>query len=170
MRPPAGSLSDRELAPTCTVAFPFCHVHLGGQKPCEQGYPSSPTTVGEHIRKVRMDRGLLQREAANQIGADPKTVANWEAGRSEPAIWHWPGVLRMLGFIPFEIGETIPERLRAYRMIRGISQADLATEVGVDESTIQGWETGAQAPSPALRPRFDELIDDLERAVTAGTP
>jgi len=129
-----------------------------------------PRHVGEHIRKVRMDRGLLQKEVAQLVGVDRDTVRNWEVGRSEPALRHWPGVHRILGFIPFEIGESLSERLRAYRTIRGISQATLAEELSVDESTIHGWETGAHSPSPALRPRLDEVFEDLERALAASTP
>jgi len=105
-----------------------------------------------------MDRGLRQREVAELVGVDCDTVRNWEMGRSEPALRHWPGVHRILGFIPFEIGESLPERLRAYRRIRGISQGMLAREIGVNESTIHGWETGTHAPSPAVRPRLDELL------------
>lgn len=115
-----------------------------------------------------MDRGLLQREVAQLLGVDRDTVRNWEMGRSKPALRHWPGVLRMLGFIPFEIGESVPERLRPYRTIRGISQAMLGAELGVDESTIRGWEAGAHSPSPALRPRLDELLTNLQPTQTAG--
>jgi len=105
-----------------------------------------------------MDRGLRHREVAELVGVDCDTVRDWEMGRSEPALRHWPRVHRILGFIPFEIGESLSERLKAYRTISGVSQANLATEMGVDESTIHGWETGANSPSPALRPSLDELL------------
>ena len=108
-----------------------------------------------------MDRGLRQTAVAQLLRVDRDTVRNWEVGRSEPALRHWPGVLHMLGFFPFEIGDSVPERLRAYRTIRGISQATLAEELGVDESTIHGWETGAHSPNPALRPRLDNLLRKL---------
>lgn len=34
------------------------------QKPHAQGYPENPKTIGEHLKKKRMDLGLYQAEAA----------------------------------------------------------------------------------------------------------
>ena len=41
-------------------------------------YPKNPKTLGERIRKARMDKGLLIRELASQIGVTEDTVINWE--------------------------------------------------------------------------------------------
>lgn len=148
--------------------MPFCHATLTGQKPPSKGYPASPKHVGEHIRKVRMDRGLLQREVAELVGVDRDTMRNWELGRSEPALRHWPRVHRILGFIALEIGESLPARLRAYRTIRGVSQETLAAELGVNESTIHGWETGAHTPSPPLRALLTDLLKNMTPACSGG--
>ena len=45
------------------------------------GYPEFPITVGEHIRKKRMDLGLLQREVAEIIGVT-------ESSSLELGAWH----------------------------------------------------------------------------------
>ena len=47
-------------------------------------YPKEQKTLGEKIRKARMDKGLLQKELAEQIGVTKDTVRNWEIGRTEP--------------------------------------------------------------------------------------
>ena len=47
-------------------------------------YPKYPKNLGEKIRKARMDKGLLQKELAEQIGVTKDTVRNWEIGRTEP--------------------------------------------------------------------------------------
>ncbi len=47
-------------------------------------YPKNPQNLGQKIRKARMDKGLLQRELAEQIGVTKDTVRNWEIGRTEP--------------------------------------------------------------------------------------
>lgn len=44
------------------------------------GYPQELLTIGDHIRKKRMDLGLLQREVAAKIGVAESTVWNWEHG------------------------------------------------------------------------------------------
>jgi len=65
--------------------LPFCHLTLKGQKPPPKGYSVNPNSLGEYIKKRRMDLGLTQREVAFNIGANQWTVANWEKGRTEPA-------------------------------------------------------------------------------------
>lgn len=44
--------------------MPCCHVHLQGQKRSPLGYPRELRTIGDHLRKRRLDLGLLQREVA----------------------------------------------------------------------------------------------------------
>jgi len=88
-RPPAGrngrSCQPRPIARTDTPALPFCHLTLKGRKPPPYGYPTEPKSLGEHMKKRRMDLGLTQREVARRIGANPWTVANWEKGKTNPA-------------------------------------------------------------------------------------
>ncbi|MFH1396944.1 MAG: helix-turn-helix transcriptional regulator [Candidatus Omnitrophota bacterium] len=47
-------------------------------------YPKNPQTLGEKIRKARMDKGLLQRELAEQIRVTEDTVINWEIRDIQP--------------------------------------------------------------------------------------
>jgi DNA-binding XRE family transcriptional regulator len=47
-----------------------------------------------------MDLGIFQREAASQIGADPWTIANWEKGKTKPAVRFIPRILTFLGYDP----------------------------------------------------------------------
>ena len=52
------------------------------------------------MKKRRMDLGLIQREVARQIGADPWTIANWEKGKTEPVARFIPHILAFLGYDP----------------------------------------------------------------------
>jgi len=45
-----------------------------------KGYPANPNTIGEHIRKRRMDLGLMQKEVVKIIGVSESTIWNWEHG------------------------------------------------------------------------------------------
>ena len=47
-------------------------------------YPKNPQTLGEKIRKVRMDKGLMIKELAEQIGVTEDTVINWEIRSIKP--------------------------------------------------------------------------------------
>ena len=84
--------------------------------------PVELRTIGDHLRKRRLDLGLVQSEVAAQLGVTTFTVTNWEINRTVPAVRCHPGLIRFLGYVPFAVGETLPERLRAGRLIRGLSQ------------------------------------------------
>ncbi len=101
---------------------------------------------------------MLQKEVALLIGVDKSTVMNWERGRSEPALWTIPGIIEFLAYVPFELGESLPERLRAYRRRYGISRQKLAGILEVDEATLWRWETGQRRPAKKYLQRIEALI------------
>lgn len=47
-------------------------------------YPKNPKTLGEKIRKARMDKRLEIKELAAIIGVAPDTVINWEIRGVKP--------------------------------------------------------------------------------------
>jgi transcriptional regulator with XRE-family HTH domain len=75
-----------------------------------KGYPHSPTSVGEHIRKRRLDLKLRQIDSAKAIGCDELTVVNWEKGHTQPSVNHMAGFVRFLGFNPIPDGESLAHK------------------------------------------------------------
>lgn len=55
---------------------------------------------------------------------------------------HTPKIIRFLGYVPFSVGDSLPEPLKAYRKFRGLSRKKLARILGVDEGTLWRWENG----------------------------
>lgn len=104
------------------------------------GYPADPQTIGEYLRKRRLDLKLLQREVAVIIGVDKATIENWEYGNSTPNLRAWPGVIKFLGYDPRPLATTIGEKLRRHREGLGLSWAEAAKLMGVDPSTVTKWE------------------------------
>jgi DNA-binding transcriptional regulator YiaG len=49
------------------------------------GYPVNPKTIGEHMRKKRIDNRLMQSEVADIIGVSAESIWNWEHGRTKPS-------------------------------------------------------------------------------------
>jgi DNA-binding XRE family transcriptional regulator len=41
-------------------------------------------TLGEHIKKWRLEQGLFQRDLAKLIGVDEMTIVNLEKGKTRP--------------------------------------------------------------------------------------
>lgn len=75
---------------------------------------------GEHIRKRRLDLGLLQIEVARIIGVTESTVWNWEHG-TELELIHVPAVLDFLGYVPWECPDDPVGRLAYFKKIKGLS-------------------------------------------------
>jgi transcriptional regulator with XRE-family HTH domain len=141
--------------------LPFCHVTLKGQKPLPKAYPPALCTIGDHLRRRRLDLGLLQREVAERIGADQCSVTNWELNRTKPALWFLPAIVRFLGYQPWAADGSIGERLLAYRRERGVSQSTLARLLGVDPGTLSRWERGLRVPSGTYARRANRALEDL---------
>ena len=47
-------------------------------------YPKEPKTLGERIRKARMDKGMQIKELAEMLEVTEDTVINWELRGRKP--------------------------------------------------------------------------------------
>jgi transcriptional regulator with XRE-family HTH domain len=123
------------------------------------GYPENPRTVGEHLKRARLDRGLEQKAAAQAIGCDPGTLLNWEKGRVAPDVRFWPPILAFLGYDPRPEPESFGGRLRAAREAEGLSEEALARRLRLDPGTLAAWE-GDQVsrPYPRIRRIFEGYL------------
>jgi transcriptional regulator with XRE-family HTH domain len=78
----------------------------------------APTTLGEHIKKRRLDLKLTVKEAGKLLGSDESSIINWEKGRTVPKVYRLPA------------------------MERGWSRKLASRHLGVDVSTLRDWEHG----------------------------
>jgi DNA-binding transcriptional regulator YiaG len=62
------------------AALLFCRVRLNRKKPKDKAYPKKVTTIGDAIRKRRLELRLRQKDLAKIIGYDKTGVLNWEKG------------------------------------------------------------------------------------------
>lgn len=106
--------------------------------------PRKLQTLGDHIRKRRIERGMLQREVAAVLDVDESSVNAWERNRHQPVLRVHPAIAAFLGYEPDAVPQDAPIgfRIASKRRRLGISRRQLATEVGVDEGTILRWERG----------------------------
>jgi transcriptional regulator with XRE-family HTH domain len=134
---------------------------LRGQRPQPPGYPDTLHTVGDHLKRCRLDLGLKQVEAARQLGVCRATLANWEWGRAHPPVGRMPAVIAFLGYDPHPDPKTVGETLRAYRRALGLTQRELCAQLGMHRSTVSKLETGKERPSEAMLRRMQELLGAL---------
>ena len=132
-------------------ALPFCHVRLVATRPLPAAYPKTLTTWGDHIRKRRLDLGLLQRDVAKQIGVSQDAVFNWETHRAIPDVQSIPQIINFLGYCPWKPARTFSEKIKVWREAMGLTKEVLAKRLGVHDMTLANWESGKRLPSRRCR-------------------
>jgi transcriptional regulator with XRE-family HTH domain len=136
-------------------------VTLKGRK-SRLGYPHDPKTLGEHLRRVRLDRDLWQKDVAREIGCSKASLLNRERGRAEPELRFLPAILRFLGYDPRPAPMTFGERLRSAHEAEGLSEEALARRLGFDPGTVAAWERDEiQRPYPHIRAVFERFLASL---------
>ena len=139
--------------------MPFCHFELTARKPSSLPYPAQLDTLGDHLRKRRLDLGLLQREVAERLGVTASTIWNWEANHSSPQLRLIPRIIAFLGYDPHSTSSgSLGVRILAFRRTQGMSQKGLAYRLGVDPSTLGKWERGHGQPSKRFLPGLEGLL------------
>ncbi len=128
----------------------FCYVRLKAPKPPSFKYPKELKTLGDHVRKRRLDLGLLQKRVAEQIGVDVMTIWNWESNESSPQVQFIPAIIKFLGYNPFTLPDQYYQRLVFYRQVRGLTQSRLAKIIGIDPKALGLSERGRRPLSKKL--------------------
>src|SRR5262249_62294784 len=115
--------------------------------------PRQLRTLGDHIRKKRIELGLLQREVADLLGADPQSVNAWERNYRQPVLHRLPGISAFLGYDLENVSDDAPLGLRIVSKRRrlGLSQKALAQSLGIDEGSVRKWERGESERRPSRR-------------------
>jgi transcriptional regulator with XRE-family HTH domain len=117
---------------------------LTASRPKPVGYPETLRTVGDHLKRTRMDRGLSLERAGRQLGADASTLKGWEDGRFGVRRRHRGSVVAFLGYDPFPPERPWGEEVREKRLALGLTRKALAKVLGVNQETVAAWERGAE--------------------------
>lgn len=134
--------------------LPRCHYKISGQRPpirriTLRPYPFSPITLGDFLRKTRIDLGLTQKQVAEEIlKTSVDNVRNWEANRTQHIMLRFrPKIIDFIGFCPCDVSLPIGRKLKERRENFGLTVKELACCLNVDASIIASWERGEHQPS-----------------------
>jgi len=144
---------------TNTHALHFCDVTLAAKKPLPEAYPKTLLTLGDHLRKRRLDLKLRQIDVAATLEVDEMTICNWEKGLTTPRLYLMPKIIDFMGYDPLDFEViTFGQKIKRYRVERGLSLKKLAKLVDVDPGTIARWERGEVEPRRKLKGRLIMLF------------
>jgi transcriptional regulator with XRE-family HTH domain len=119
-----------------------------------------PKSIGEHLKKRRLQLRLLQADVAKLLNVCEDTVTGWENDRYTPQISHYPKIIEFLGYNPFPIDESmLGGRMKKYRIEQGLSHKKLGEKIGVDASTIGAWENNEHMPNRAKQKKLEQLFN-----------
>lgn len=93
--------------------FPCIPIRLIAKRPPPPGYPKDLKTLGNHLRKNRLDLGLSQKEMAAQLRVSVGTLYNWERSRTSPQQRLIPRIHDFLGYCLLLPVEIRPELIQA---------------------------------------------------------
>jgi transcriptional regulator with XRE-family HTH domain len=105
-----------------------------------------PQTIGEHVKKRRLELHLLQKEVARRIGVLFESVKNWERGVSKPTTRILPRLIEFLGYNPQPDPTELPARIAHARSQLGLTQEDMAKALRIHPDTVSRWERGDTKP------------------------
>ncbi len=105
-----------------------------------------PVTLGDHLKKARRERGLLQREVAKALRVDSMSLVNWEKNRTSIGARFVPAIIRWLGYDPLPRPRSFASWLVTERIRKGLARRGLANALGWDENTVRKYAEGGRPP------------------------
>ena len=102
---------------------------------------------------------LTKRQLSLRFHVDDTTIYLWEKNRIKPSLAQIPKIIEFLGRDPFEKeAENLGDRIREYRRVHGLSQKKLAEQLGIDQTTLAGWEKGEHRPTKKLLDKIKSAL------------
>jgi len=102
---------------------------------------------------------LTKRQLSLRFHVDDTTIYLWERNKVSPSLARIPKIIEFLGHDPFEkSAEKMGDKIREYRRVHGLSQKKLAEQLGVDQTTLAGWERGEHRPTKKLLDKIKSAL------------
>ena len=122
--------------------------------------------------EARRQKGISVSDLSRLADVSQATVFNWEAGKSTPQVDLLARVMRILE-APIEQVVTIPAGERYpgdWRVIKGLTQPELAAAVKIPTTTLRGIERADAALDRRQRREAGQAPRDQRRGVPRGLP
>lgn len=124
----------------------FSRCCLGPHEKRAKNYPENPRTLGEHLRKRRLNLYQTQEQVSMRFRISVTAYNYWEADRIAPKVNKWPEVVRFLGYDPSPPPTNFREAVKALRRSLGLDKRKFAARLGVDVKSVLNWEAGYSFP------------------------
>ena len=124
---------------------PILPLKLSVKKPKDRKYPKEVLTVGDEIKKIRLDRNLTQKEVSKHLKVNKNFIYELELNKRKLTIFALHKAYLFLGYIPkiLKIDENILQgKLFIYRIKKSLTYTKLSIQIDLDKSTLSNFEKG----------------------------
>lgn len=136
------------------------NIRLRTIRPVNPAYPVELKTLGDHLRKTRLDQELSQSNVASILQVNTDTVATWEMNRHKPTAKFTKSIISFLRFVPFTFeGQSLGRQLYYARHITGHTQKQAAELIGCDASNLRSIELDQRSPLTRTYEKIQNYID-----------
>ncbi|WP_305044942.1 helix-turn-helix domain-containing protein [Geoalkalibacter sp.] len=118
-----------------------------------------PVTLGEHLRRRRLELCLYQKDVAASLGVTPSSIWKWENGWTVD-LRFIPRVITFLGYNPIPCPADFIERLAWYKQVNGLTLEQLGAEMGRDAEQLAAWLGGQHKPCQRNRKEIELFLSD----------
>ena len=145
---------DDRLIRLCAI---FVNCSFKAKKPC---YPLNLNTLGDYLRKERLNRGLSLISVSRLLKICPDTVMAWEENRKNPRLRASHRIIDFLGYFPPITTNRFSLRKQLYfaRLIRGQTQRKAAKIIGLGASKFIKIELGKRRATGEIREKIHDYV------------
>lgn len=96
-------------------------------------------TLGDHLRKTRIDRNESQPCVAQKLGLTrTDSLTNWELNHFQPQARFNPKIIEYLGYTPLYdlAGTSLSKKIQQHLFVNGCSRKELAEKIGIDSGML----------------------------------
>lgn len=129
----------------------------------------SASSLAVALRAARTRSELSVRQVADTLGVTVESVRGWERGDAVPRKSRWDVLCDLYGLdgdelriASFGVCDLGGRSVARWRRQQGMSQRQLARQLGVSSRTVSRWETGASLPGPEICAALRSLGWDWE--------
>jgi transcriptional regulator with XRE-family HTH domain len=115
------------------------------QIPALPKFAQEPITLGDHLRRRRLELSLYQKDVAAKLGVIASTIWNWEHGWTID-LPYIPRIIAFLGYNPIPCPDDLMERLAWYKQVNGLTLEKLGAEMGRTPEQLADWLAGRHKP------------------------
>ena len=121
-------------------------------------YPKILITLGDHLRKKRLDLKLEQKDVAKLLNISACTVYLWENNQVKPNLKSYPTIVNFLGYCPLEQLTDFGQKLKRHRIYSGLTLKQLAQTLMIDPGTLRNLESGGRMTSDKIKAKVKAFL------------